>query len=313
MNKVFFSIIMPVYNAQDFLKESLESVICQTYKSYELILVNDGSSDNSYNICNEYSQKYNNIITTHQENQGVSIARNTGINIARGNFILFIDSDDFMYDCFALELLSKEIHLHDADCYQFKTFRKNKNHLSVVKAIDSNQTFSLNDYGRMKLSRGEVWNYVFKKSIIDKKYLRFKAGLKISEDQAFVYSYLSACTSVRTLNIPVYTYNLDNDNSCTHNYNYKKDLYDHILATSIIIKANDSNNSFINERIAMMILHTIFITTKLPKSSIKEYETFFKKHIKFNYKYLFNNKFIFVLSAFLSLNLSRTIYRLILK
>lgn len=303
---------MPIYNAQDFLKTSIASIVNQKYTNYELILVNDGSTDNSLDICNEYSITYNNIITINQNNQGVSTARNAGLEIAKGKYILFIDSDDFLYDSNVLDLLHKDIILNKADCYQFKSFQKTNNTLSLIKDIDSNETLSLNRYGKKKISRGEVWNYIFNKKIIDSQKLRFAIGLRISEDQAFVYSYLSKCKTIRILDIPVYIYNLNNNNSCTKNHNYKKDLYDHLVATSLIIQANDSNNHFINERIAMMILHAIMITSKLTQQETKEYNIFFHTHIKFNYDYLLNNKFPFVLLAFINLQLSRILYKTIL-
>ena len=312
MKEIFFSIITPIYNAQNFLKASIESVVNQTYTNYEFILVNDGSTDNSLDICNKYSITYNNVIIINQTNQGVSAARNSGLEIARGKYILFIDSDDFLYDSSTLASLYNDIILNTADSYQFKSFNKIDKTLFPIKNIDTSETLSLNSYGKKKISRGEVWNYVFKKSIIDKYSLRFTNRLRISEDQAFVYSYLSQCKDVRILNIPVYIYNLNNNNSCTHNYNYKKDLYDHIRATSIIIKANTHSSSFINERIAMMILHTVYITTKLSNLEIKEYNDYFKLYVKFNYKYLLNNKFLFVLLAFLDLKLSRLLYKLIM-
>lgn len=312
MKEILFSIIIPIYNAHDFLKASIESIVNQTYTNYELILVNDGSTDNSLDICNKYSITYNNVIIINQTNQGVSAARNSGLEIAKGKYILFIDSDDFLYDNNALESIYNDIILNPADSYQFKSFRKIDNTIFPITNIDTSETLLLNSYGKKKISRGEVWNYVFNKSIIDHENIRFATGLRVSEDQAFVYSYLSKCKNVRLLDLPIYVYNLDNNYSCTKNHNYKRDLYDHIIATSIIIKSNNSNNHFINERIAMMILYTIMMTSKLTQRETKKYNIFFHAHIKFNYGYLSNNKFVFVLLAFINLQLSRILYKAIL-
>lgn len=312
MNGFTFSIIMPVYNAESHLAASIETVISQSYTNYELILINDGSSDSSLSICEKYSLKNDNIIIVNQINQGVSVARNSGLNIAQGEYILFIDSDDFFYNNQSLKDLYKEITSNMADCYQFKTFRKTNDNLVCIKDIKRDEILPLNVYGKRKLSRGEIWNYVFKRSIIEQYKLRFEPGLRISEDQAFVYSYLANCTNVKVITTPVYIYNMDNESSCTHHYNYNKDLYDHILATSIIIKHNQSNNSFINERIAMMILHTVYITTKLDASEIKKYNVFFRRNICFNLRYLANNKFVFVLAAFFNLKLGRFLYKVLI-
>lgn len=313
MEEVILSIIMPVYNAQDFLKRSIESVLNQTYKNYELILVNDGSTDNSLSVCQYYSNKFSNVTVVNQSNQGVSAARNTGLDIAKGKYILFIDSDDYLYDYNVLDSLYRDIIDNKADCFQFKCFSKNNESLSVIKDINSKETLLLNSYGKKKLARGEVWNYIFNKDIINYHKLRFTVGLRVSEDQAFVYSYLSKCCNIRIINIPTYVYNLNNSNSCTKNYDYKKDLHDHILATSIIISANRTKNKFISERIAMMILHIVYISTKLTIKEVNEYKCFFRENIKFDIGYILNNKFLFVLSAFIDLRLSRTLYKNILR
>lgn len=108
------SVIIPVYNAAMYLRDCLESILNQSYKDLEIILVNDGSTDRSGEICWCYQNKYNNIRVVYQENQGVSKARNQGINLARGEYISFIDADDWLeknyYECL-LYLLTK----YDAD------------------------------------------------------------------------------------------------------------------------------------------------------------------------------------------------------
>ena len=89
------SIIIPVYNVEKYLRRCLNSIINQTYKDIEIILVDDGSTDNSGKICDEYKEKDNRIVVIHKENGGLSDARNAGIDIAKGKYIGFIDSDDF--------------------------------------------------------------------------------------------------------------------------------------------------------------------------------------------------------------------------
>ena len=90
------SIIVPVYNAEIFLRDCIDSLLHQTMKNIEIILVNDGSTDRSLDIIKEYSEKHANIVYVNQENKGVCIARNAGINIARGEYIGWLDSDDML-------------------------------------------------------------------------------------------------------------------------------------------------------------------------------------------------------------------------
>ena len=95
MNKLI-SVIVPVYNAEKYLKECVESLINQTYINLEIILINDGSTDNSIQICNEYADYDSRIIVVDKLNEGVSKTRNLGIEIAKGDFITFVDSDDYI-------------------------------------------------------------------------------------------------------------------------------------------------------------------------------------------------------------------------
>ena len=89
------SIIVPVYNAEKYIDECIQSVLCQTYAAWELLLVDDGSTDNSGNICDKYAREDIRIKVLHQKNQGVSVARNVALDWAKGDYIIFLDSDDF--------------------------------------------------------------------------------------------------------------------------------------------------------------------------------------------------------------------------
>ena len=102
------SVIVPVYNMEEYLPRCIESILAQTYRDFELILVDDGSSDNSGNMCDEYALKDNRIKSVHKENDGVSSARNCGLQVAEGKYILFIDSDDFVDPSYIGELLENK-------------------------------------------------------------------------------------------------------------------------------------------------------------------------------------------------------------
>ena len=95
--KVNISIVVPVYNVENYLVECLQSILEQTYKDFELILVNDGSVDKSGEICDEYKKKYDNIKVVHQKNQGQSVARNNGVKLSEADWIMFVDSDDVIH------------------------------------------------------------------------------------------------------------------------------------------------------------------------------------------------------------------------
>lgn len=107
-----FSFIVPIYNTEQYLKQCVESILAQSLSDYEILLIDDGSLDNSGKICDEYAAKHSNIFAFHKENGGLSSARNYGIEKATGEWLVFIDSDDFYNDCDFLEKLSHTISLH---------------------------------------------------------------------------------------------------------------------------------------------------------------------------------------------------------
>ena len=100
------SIIVPVYNVEKYLSQCIESIINQNYKNIEIILVNDGSTDKSGDICDSYSLKDNRIKVIHKKNEGVSIARNTGLKVATGEYIAFVDGDDFVHEYIYTKLIN---------------------------------------------------------------------------------------------------------------------------------------------------------------------------------------------------------------
>ena len=96
MENNLISIIVPIYNSENYIKKCLDSILAQTYSNLEVILIDDGSTDNSYNICKDYQKKDNRIVLLQQKNAGVSRARNHGLEVAKGEYIGFVDSDDYI-------------------------------------------------------------------------------------------------------------------------------------------------------------------------------------------------------------------------
>ncbi len=119
------SIIIPVYNVEKYLKECLNSVVNQTLKEIEIICVDDGSTDNSLSILEEYAKKDNRINLLKQENSGAGAARNKGLDSARGEYIYFLDSDDFL-ELNAIEILYNQIAKNQADICFFKFYKYNQ-------------------------------------------------------------------------------------------------------------------------------------------------------------------------------------------
>ena len=187
MDKV--SIIIPVYNVEPYLKECLNSVINQSYKNIEIIIINDGSTDGSKKICETYANLDRRIIfIDNHNNKGVSYSRNLGINYATGEYILFIDSDDFIdkkYVYFLMKNIDdKEISICNiSDDYVLKKIVKKRN---IKKSFTGN--FYEDFYVLRDLLRGPVAK-LYKTKIIKKNNIKFPMDITVGEDQIFNFKY----------------------------------------------------------------------------------------------------------------------------
>ena len=117
-HEILFSIIVPVYNVEKFLSQCVESLVGQSYKNIEIILVDDGSTDESKNICDEWTKRDSRIIVCHKKNEGLGMARNTGMQKANGDYICFVDSDDYI-DEKLMEDLYTAVRLYNSDLYAY--------------------------------------------------------------------------------------------------------------------------------------------------------------------------------------------------
>ena len=124
MKKLKISVVVPVFNSEKYLEKCIDSIINQTYKNIEIILINDGSSDKSEEICNSYLKTYKNIKLINQSNSGVSVARNNGLKSSTGDYVLFVDSDDWL-EKDMLEIMVKEIDNFDIDIVRCEYFVEN--------------------------------------------------------------------------------------------------------------------------------------------------------------------------------------------
>lgn len=203
------SIVVPVFNTADKLPKCIESVLNQTYRDIELILIDDGSADDSYSVCLEYAKKDSRIKVLRQENRGVSVARNRGLEIAEGEYIGFIDSDDYIDpDMFTTLLKYMEEGYDIAACgYMAETVPGEV--LSVTKGdigfLDSREKI----YKYMFQGDGfgpNVCNKLLKRDIIEKNSIRFPEGLKIGEDMVMLCLYVNHCSRAVYCPSPMYHY-----------------------------------------------------------------------------------------------------------
>ncbi|MBI6873655.1 glycosyltransferase [Clostridium aciditolerans] len=240
------SIIIPIYNAQTYLEKCLDSVMGQTLQEIEIILINDGSSDNSLNICKEYAIKDKRIKVIDKENKGVSKARNTGLLYAKGEYVTFIDSDDCI-EHNMIEELYNSVTANNAEFCMCNYVKENNGKILYIDSSIHKKVLEGNDIKNYLLIplierednqkehilgnfRGPLGK-LFKKDIIEKYNIKFKEDLIIGEDFIFNLEFLIH-TNKAVINQGFYYHYLINTNSAT--MRYKKDCWKSIYRTIIL-------------------------------------------------------------------------------
>ena len=199
------SVIIPVYNVKPYLEKCVESIVDQTYHNLQIILVDDGSTDGSQTICDELAQKDSRIVVIHKENGGLSTARNVGMDRAKGDYIAFVDSDDWL-ERNMYEVLINQLEAHDADLvacsfYECKGDEK--------KAVGDSKNISVFNTEEIFINKNQlrflVWNKVFRRSFVEK--LRFVPG-QVYEDFHFCRQVFLKTKQLIYLDVPFYDYRI---------------------------------------------------------------------------------------------------------
>ena len=181
------SIIVPVYKTEQYLPQCIESILAQTYKNLEIILIEDGSPDNCGAICDKYAAQDKRIVVVHKENGGVSSARNVGLKIAKGEYIGFVDSDDYiapdMYEYLYGLIVRENVGIAMCNFYQEKNYN-----WKVISQIDQMEK----KYSNLQIFNVTLWTYLmnklFKNVVLSN--MRFKEGLSFGEDALFLFQVL---------------------------------------------------------------------------------------------------------------------------
>lgn len=210
------SIVVPVYNATNTLERCVTSLLEQTYRNIEIILVNDGSTDNSYEICTQFCKKDFRVQVVNKSNGGVSSARNAGIEFATGKYLMFCDSDDWVEPNWCQELL----HFYQPDnLCMCGYYIHDDNAVLQLNSVGEMSTVEKNDYFTTKCWGGySPWNKIFDANIIKKHKLSFNESISLGEDMLFVWDYLKSISGkIIILNKMLNHYSWPQNNSLTLN------------------------------------------------------------------------------------------------
>ena len=225
------SIILPVYNSENTIFDTINSILNQNYKNFELIIINDGSTDSTENVCISFSDKRINY--TKIKNSGVSYARNYALSIATGKYIMFIDSDDYYESTYVSKMVNAMRNKVELVCCGYMNFEKNnKQFIPENRKFDSKIDYI--EYLQSLYLFNQIWNKIYLLDIINSHNLKFDNNLSIAEDWNFNIDYLNCVTKFSTLSECLYNYRISNSGL---GFKYRSDASD--VKLRIIDKMNE--------------------------------------------------------------------------
>ena len=305
-----FSIIIPVYNVEEYLEECLESIVNQSFKDFEVICVNDGSTDNSLEILQKYAENDERFKVLNQENQGQGIARNNALNIANGEYILFVDPDDFI-ELNMLEVLNERLDVQNVDVafFDYQIFGENTK-TKIVRFMDEmKNTLNLNINDNFIFNWQElvkdnfrytammVWNKVYSNKFLKENHIQF-APNKHAEDHIFSISATLLANKISYIKKTLYYYRKRSDSSVNKVSENNFCIFENIAIVADFLKQNNLykkyEHDFRNYIVNLCVYHcnkipTALLSTYIKKTkqllSHKEFSTF-KKKIKGDFSLL---------------------------
>lgn len=263
MIKELISVIVPIYNAEKYLNKCIDSICNQSYKKFEIILIDDGSIDSSSLICNKYVNKNKNIKVIHKKNDGPAAARNDGIKISEGEFVFFIDADDYIENN-AFELLINAYQKNKADIIvgNFKKIKDGREEIRSDILIEKNKIFNAQDiveYARLYLKKPNKnllfafsWARLFRLSIFKKYNIFFDERLHTFEDVSLNFKYLKYTKKIIFIDDIIYNHLVYNNlsSATTAIGDNPKKLFGYKLALkniAIFLKGKISNDEIKKE------------------------------------------------------------------
>ena len=300
-----YSFIVPVYNTEKYLKKCLDSLVNQTYKDFEIIVVNDGSTDKSSNIISKYQKKYKNIIVIDKENEGLSMARNRGVQKSSGKYIIFIDSDDYVSNKL-LEEVDKKID--DSDILRFQIATEDEEYTKINEYHEEGFE-SMCGYDAFKYLSSyhfvePAWCYVIRRDYYIENKFSFKRGV-YHEDFGLIPYVIYKARKVKSVGFIGYYY-IQRNGSIMNNNDYKKtvkkafdmleqyktmrlfakninrknnldDYFLSYISNSVIVKARelkkDEKKVYINELKKLNVFDGVLVNTK-----IRRFKKYLMKH-----------------------------------
>lgn len=273
MKEIIISIIIPIYNIENYINECVNSILEQTFKKYEIILVDDGSTDKSPDICDKLARENKSIRVVHKENGGLSDARNAGINSAKGKYLMFVDGDDLLYNKTCLEKIEKELGTSDILQYKMVYYYPNNKFIELKDIVNIENENSFEDKLYKLICNGEIsisaCDKIISREYLLKNDLFFEKNL-ISEDVHWSLNLYINKPTIKVLNSPIYVYRKKRENSITNTKNKEK-----TIKSELKILAYWYNYDYSNEKIKKIYysyLAYLYLILLLNNDRINQYK-----------------------------------------
>lgn len=333
MTSPTISIIVPVYNVEQYLHRCLDSILAQTFTDFEVLVVDDGSPDRCGEICDEYAKKDSRIRVFHKENGGVSSARNLGIHEAKGGFICFVDSDDIIRPNYLQTLLSIEENTN-ADMIVGSAVRKTKSKNLEEDLLLKDKVYDKIQYAQMLYDMRKVclwgvpWNKLFKIEIIRGNNLEYDLSLDSYEDEVFNLEYLQYTNTVASTHTVIYDSIVARSNSLSQRF-IEIDKHLRLAETIYNLGLPYAHNDFYRKEICLYFMRhfsnsilwqysrlkhlpkkqRLYNINKVINSVPSGFEPYFQKTNREKHIY-FKNKYLIDLSMIMLLWLKKRLHRI---
>jgi glycosyltransferase involved in cell wall biosynthesis len=316
MNNIenLISVVVPVYKVEIYLNRCIDSILHQSYKNIELILINDGSPDNCPTICDDYANKYDCIKVIHKENEGVSAARNTGLQIAKGKYIAFVDSDDYIHTDYLITLMfmlsNSEAQI--SICAHKEVFDSERNEINVNNNFKIISDFLAMDMLLNDQSKCAPWGKLYDINLF--KEIRFPEG-KIMEDMFVMPLLFKKANRIAISTAQLYYYNQEGVSITRSGFNYNK--LDMVEAALSWKNHTEINYPTLFEKASMhyyttVIDNCIYLSKVTDDYGISIYNKY-KKDLMSNYSYIIKSKYTSIATKIKVTLLKSGLFRLIFK
>jgi glycosyltransferase EpsJ len=291
---------VPVFNSAKYLSNCVDSIRSQTFKDFECILVDDGSTDDTLALCKKYSELDSRIKVLHQNNSGVSSARNLGLRRSTGEYIAFIDSDDTVLPEMYQKMYA-DIKNYDVICcgFKHKNFIFTEN-FQFTGASQAETVFRLENAGLF----GTIWNKLYKREIIEKNHILFSEGYSFGEDFLFNLTYFSFTDSAFCLDDVLYEYNINEQSISKNRPNLNQSIHRFRSVTRQILQLYElPGRRFHNRILALDFTYTVFLIRNLYTIHnhykrlihLSDIKSFYKKNTAFYSFRSFRYRFFYLL------------------